>query len=99
MPQGLQGPNLLPLLKNPQAAWEHAAFTSVVGPAGVAVSVRTERYRYTEWQKWRKSAELIDYSTDPDELANVAKKPEYRKTTLAMKRLLRAKLVLLRKAR
>jgi uncharacterized sulfatase len=99
MPKGLEGVSLSRLLKDPEADWEHPAFTFVAGPAGKAISVRTERYRYTEWEQWEESAELIDYSTDPDELSNVVDRSEYRETLLGMKRLLHAKRDSLQKAR
>ncbi|HOK76418.1 MAG TPA: hypothetical protein PLW35_01710 [Verrucomicrobiota bacterium] len=34
-------------------------------------SVRTERYRYTEWDSGARGGELYDYETDPDEKRNL----------------------------
>ena len=39
-------------------------------------SVRTDRYRYTEWDEGREGAELYDYETDPEEHINLAYKPD-----------------------
>ena len=38
-------------------------------------SVRTERYRYTEWDGGRKGAQLYDYKADPGELKNLVDDP------------------------
>ena len=39
-------------------------------------SVRTDRYRYTEWDEGREGVELYDYETDPEEHVNLAWKPD-----------------------
>ena len=40
-------------------------------------SIRTERYRYTEWgNKGRRGLELYDYDVDPKETVNIADIPE-----------------------
>jgi arylsulfatase A-like enzyme len=38
-------------------------------------SLRTERYRYTEWDAGEQGAELYDHQQDPRELTNLAKDP------------------------
>jgi len=35
-------------------------------------SLRTERYRYTEWEFGEEGAELYDYQKDPREVRNLA---------------------------
>ncbi len=72
-PADLQGASLRPLLKNPKAAWKRAAYTETRG----GHSVRTERYRYTEWPGHR---ELYDHQTDPREEKNLADDPKQTKT-------------------
>ena len=77
-----QGHSLQPLVKDPEAPWEHAAFTQVIrskrgsgeteGPR-MGRSVRTERWRYTEWDGGAAGAELYDHDQDPEEMNNVAK--------------------------
>ena len=75
-PSNLQGRSLVPLLQNPDAAWDHPAITQVTrrnqSGATMGYSVRTERYRYTMWSGGADGEELYDYETDPHELKNLA---------------------------
>jgi uncharacterized sulfatase len=91
-PSGFEGKSLRPLLDNPQAPWNKPAFTQVRrGQNAMGRSVRTERYRYTEWDDGKAGVELYDYETDPHETKNLANDPQYAKTVEEMKRLLRNK--------
>lgn len=96
------GKSVKPLLIDPNAAWDKPAITQVSRgtptttgeqkPKGqpwfMGYSVRTERYRYTEWQTGVKGIQLFDYETDPRELRNLATDPNYTQTVQAMKALL-----------
>jgi len=92
-PRGLQGRSLVPLLKNPAAKWDHEAFTQVKRGAAAAAfmgySVRTEQWRYTEWDHGKRGAELYDEVRDPDESNNLAADPARQKVVVEMQRLLR----------
>jgi iduronate 2-sulfatase len=92
-PPGLHGRSLAPLVRNPQAPWDHPALTQVRrGPPDnhfVGYSVRTEKWRYTEWDEGKRGAELYDEATDPDEMRNLAAEAKYRDTVVEMQRLLR----------
>lgn len=71
-PQKLQGKSLVPLLRNPGAAWDKPAYTQVKRNQIFGRSVRTERFRYTEWDEGRAGVELYDHRKDPDEFNNLA---------------------------
>ncbi|HYW96459.1 MAG TPA: sulfatase [Bacteroidales bacterium] len=74
-PDDLQGYNLEPLLDNPSAEWDHPAYTQV--ERGPGYSVRTETYRFTEWDYGNKGRELYDEVNDPHEQVNLAEDPAY----------------------
>jgi iduronate 2-sulfatase len=88
-PTGLEGVSLRPLLMNPNAKWERAAYTQVQRGKDPGHSVRTERWRYTEWTFGAKGEELYDQESDPQELHNLAKLPKYASTVSEMKALLK----------
>ena len=52
-------------------------------------SVRTERWRYTEWDRGRKGVELYDHDTDPGEYANLAADPKLAPVKSELRQLLR----------
>jgi iduronate 2-sulfatase len=89
---GLQGHSLVPLLNDPKARWEHPAFTVTQIQGTLGKAVRTERWRYAEWDEGRKGAMLFDHGNDPRELKNLASDPAHAKTVEQMKALLRAEL-------
>jgi iduronate 2-sulfatase len=69
--KGLEGVSLVPLLQDPVRPIISAAFTVVARGNGLlGKSVRTDRYRYTEWPDGSK--ELYDHQNDPHEFANLA---------------------------
>ena len=77
----IQGKSLVPLLKKPGADWNRAAYTQVTRIMSnqmiMGRSVRTERWRYTEWAGGKHGIELYNHITDPDEFINLAKDPKY----------------------
>ena len=85
----LEGVSLVPLLNDPDRVVKTAAFSVVLrDELGLGKSVRTERYRYTEWPDG--TAELYDHQTDPYEYVNSANKPEQAATVGELKALLHA---------
>ncbi len=87
-PPGLQGASLRPLLLNPTAEWHRPAFTQVQRGAVPGHSVRTERWRYTQWDRGAQGEELYDQDNDAQELHNLAALPKHASTVAEMKALL-----------
>jgi uncharacterized sulfatase len=88
-PQGLEGTSFVPLLNEPQRAWKKAAFTEVRRGRVMGRSLRTERYRYTEWDDGKSGVELYDHEQDQDEFMNVAKRTPESEAVEKMRELLR----------
>ncbi len=80
-PAHLQGDSLVPLLQNPAAPGKTAAFSQFERPGKVTgYSIRTERWRYTQWLKpdgERVAEELYDHEADPAETRNAAADPAH----------------------
>jgi len=87
VPSGLEGNSLVTLLDDPQTTWRHPAYS--VTQRGRAV--RTDRWRYVEWQGGELGAELYDQQNDPYELKNLAEDPQHLDTVKQMKELLAGK--------
>jgi uncharacterized sulfatase len=83
-PDGVDGVSMKPILANPDRQWKKAAYTSH-GPENH--SLRTERWRYTEWGGPEK-AELYDHDNDPGEFTNLADDPKYAETVTELHKLL-----------
>jgi iduronate 2-sulfatase len=90
-PDGLEGTSFRPLLDEPERAWKKAAFTQVQRGKTAGRSLRTERYRYTEWgDGGRQGIELYDHTSDPGEYKNLVEDPAHSKTAAELKEVLRA---------
>lgn len=76
-PAGLEGHNLTPLLDDPDARWNHPAYSVAGNRKNLGVAVRTPRYRYAEWNGGKDGAMLIDITADPDETRNLVDDPQY----------------------
>lgn len=85
-PGHLVGASLRPLLEDPKASLRETALTVARSRAGwihedmrgldiLGRSIRTSRYRYTEWDGGRHGVELYDYRADPGEYTNLAGRP------------------------
>ena len=81
-PVNLDGQSLLPLLRNPDRIWNGHAVTQILRPADdrlanpvMGTSIRTERWRYTEWAGGTAGTELYDHQSDQMEFQNLAIEP------------------------
>lgn len=86
---GLQGVSLAPLLDDPRRPWDRPAFTQIEREGFMGRSVRTQRWRYIEWDDGRKGAQLYDHDRDPKEYVNLAGNPDAAETVNRLKLLLR----------
>jgi iduronate 2-sulfatase len=81
-PSTLDGRSLRPLLNDPAHEWDGIAITQIVRPADdrlpamvMGRSIRTERWRFTEWNGGADGLELYDHNKDPHEFYNRARMP------------------------
>jgi len=90
-PKEIDGVSLIPVLKDPAAKVKDAAYTQVRRKNAEGRTVRTDRWRYTEWgEAGAAGVELYDERNDPGELTNLAKDPTHTQTVASMKALLRS---------
>lgn len=97
-PPGLEGTSLRPWLEGPTRAGKPAAY-AMVGrnddrneshhkPTYYGRSVRTERWRYIEWDEGRRGRELYDLRMDAGETNNLAGEASYQGTMRQLSALL-----------
>jgi arylsulfatase A-like enzyme len=69
-----------------------AAVTTNVSAEGerfFGYSLRTPRWRYTEWDEGKRGRELYDHDADPNEITNLADRPDHAKTVEELSQQLR----------
>ena len=94
-PAYLAGVSLAPVLDNPDATPRQDALTQFQNGYGL----RTDRYRYNEWgAKGAAGVELYDHRADPNEMINLAKRPEHAETIARLGKRIRERIAAARKA-
>lgn len=80
-PPHLQGTSFVPVLEDPDRAWKTAAFSEYSRGPTLGKSIRTDRYRYVEWQRVEDgevvAREIYDHRVDSQENRNVAAESRY----------------------
>ena len=72
IPTELEGVSLMSVIDDPTQPVKSAAFSHLTRTGAKSISMRTNRYRYTEWGRdGLFGRELYDYQTDPNETINV----------------------------
>lgn len=87
----LDGVSLVPLLEDPTRSWKKAAFSQLDLGALRGRSVRTARWRYTEWDRGRKGRELYDHRADPTETVDLSTTRRARSIMRRLRRFLRGR--------
>lgn len=98
-PSNLEGTSFRPLLDDPNRPWKSGAFTmqgrdkerteAAKNIEFLGNSIRTERYRYIEWDGGKQGIELYDHEMDPWEETNLAGNPKAAKIEADLKERLR----------
>ena len=99
-PDHLAGKSLVPILHDPSKSVRETALTVAWSRGGrmhkelkgkriLGRSIRTKRYRYTEWSDGKFGVELYDYEKDPEEFTNLAKDSKATDTLEQMKQLMK----------
>ena len=95
-PDNLQGQSLVPMLKNPRATGRGWTISQVTrgrrryqGSRFFGYTLRTPRWRYTEWADGEQGRELYDHDADPRELTNLADDPALAQTVAQLSKQLR----------
>ncbi len=84
IPDGLDGVNLAPVMNNPNEPGKGFAISQVTRQVNrkkvMGYSLRTDRWRYTEWDEGREGTQLYDHDSDPEELSNLADQEKWSQT-------------------
>jgi len=89
-PDYLHGTSLRPLLNDPApSAWTKDTAFSIARRGGE--SIRTERWRFTQWGHGKDGFEFYDLTKDPGEFINQANNPDYAGVLGQLKALLEEK--------
>jgi len=82
VPSHVEGDSYVPLMQDASRPWKAAAFSQYPRGKRMGYTMRTDRYRYTEWvtrdeKRELLAQELYDHQVDPQENANLIDDPAY----------------------
>jgi arylsulfatase A-like enzyme len=81
VPEHTEGTSFVPLMEDPNRDWKDAAFSQYPRGDVMGTTMRTDRYRYTEWRNTETdevlARELYDHQEDPQENVNLAVQSDY----------------------
>ena len=93
-PEGIEGTSFRPVLEDPARPWKEAVFSEAKRNGAHGRSVRTARYRFTEWAPLDGDGpsefELYDVENDPKEYHNLASSPVRQETRQRLGQALRS---------
>lgn len=76
-PDYLDGQSQRPVLDDPARSVKDAAFTQVLHGDLQGYSIRTARWRFTQWAGGKQGEQLYDMQSDPGETQNLAADPQH----------------------
>ncbi|MHC4993920.1 MAG: sulfatase [Planctomycetota bacterium] len=100
-PDYLDGVSLVPVLKDAKVRVSEAAMSQMSRSKNrgktktrnfMGYSIRTDRYRYTEWGDGLEGVELYDHQIDPGEITNLANDPAHEQTVARLAKLLQTRI-------
>lgn len=93
VPKHCEGTSFVGLMDDPNRRWKKAAFSQYPRGKVMGYSMRTQRYRYTEWQERSGggivASELYDHATDDAENKNIAARDDMKEVVAELSGMLR----------
>jgi iduronate 2-sulfatase len=92
VPTTCEGTSMVPLVDDPTRPWKTAAFSQYPRGKAMGHSIRTGKWRYTEWMDRRSgkvvAQELYDHSAGPVATRNLSNQPELADTVNELSKML-----------
>jgi iduronate 2-sulfatase len=92
-PDHLEGQSFVPLMEEPDRTWKQAAFSQYPRKDVMGYTIKTDDFRYTEWQSREtgdvKARELYDHRQDAAENVNTAGDDRYAETVSELEKVIK----------